>query len=123
MAGSGKLAALRKDIAAHAPAIVQALIEQAKAGDVGAAKLLLERAVPALRPESNPQALPLPDGTLTEQGRAVVAAVAAGQLGTHEAGALLSGIGTLARVVEVDELLRRVEALEGKHDAGTTSAD
>ena len=116
-AGSGEVAKLRAAIAGQVPAILESLTAAALAGDVQAARLLLERTLPALKPAEQAQALHLPDGTLTTQGRAVLAAVAAGELAPGQGAALLGAIGTLARVAEVDELARRIEALEGKHAA------
>ena len=116
-AGSGEVAKLRAAIAGQVPAILQSLTAAALAGDVQAACLLLERTLPALKPAEQAQALHLPDGTLTAQGRAVLAAVAAGELAPGQGAALLGAIGTLARVAEVDELARRIEALESKHAA------
>ncbi len=116
-AGSGEVAKLRAAIAGKVPAILESLTAAALAGDVQAARLLLERTLPALKPAEQAQALHLPDGTLTTQGRAVLAAVAAGELAPGQGAALLGAIGTLARVAEVDELARRIEALEGKHAA------
>ena len=116
-AGSGEVAKLRAAIAGQVPAILESLTAAALAGDVQAARLLLERTLPALKPAEQAQALHLPDGTLTDQGRAVLAAVAAGELAPGQGAALLGAIGTLARVAEVDELARRIEALEGKHAA------
>ena len=115
--GAGEVAKLRAAIAGQVPAILQSLTAAALAGDVQAARLLLERTLPALKPAEQAQALHLPDGTLTTQGRAVLAAVAAGELAPGQGAALLGAIGTLARVAEVDELARRIEALEGKHAA------
>ena len=115
--GAGEVAKLRAAIAGEVPAILQSLTAAALAGDVQAARLLLERTLPALKPAEQAQALHLPDGTLTTQGRAVLAAVAAGELAPGQGAALLGAIGTLARVAEVDELARRIEALEGKHAA------
>ena len=115
--GAGEVAKLRAAIAGNVPAILQSLTAAAMAGDVQAARLLLERTLPALKPAEQAQALHLPDGTLTAQGRAVLAAVAAGELAPRQGAALLGAIGTLARVAEVDELARRIEALEGKHAA------
>ncbi|MBP7606400.1 MAG: hypothetical protein KA752_05085 [Giesbergeria sp.] len=111
------MAKLRAAIAGQVPAILQSLTAAALAGDVQAARLLLERTLPALKPAEQAQALHLPDGTLTAQGRAVLAAVSAGELAPGQGAALLGAIGTLARVAEVDELARRIEALEGKHAA------
>lgn len=110
--GSGEVAKLRAAIREHIPGILDALIERAQAGDVQAARLLLERTLPAMRPTEHAQPLALPDGTLTEQGRAVLAAVGAGELGPQQGAQLLSAIGALARVAEIDELAQRLEALE-----------
>ena len=71
--------------------------------------------LPALKPGELATAITLPDGTLTEQGRAVLAAVAGGQLAVSQGSQLLTAIGTLARVVEIDELTQRIEALENQH--------
>lgn len=110
--GSGKVALVRAAIAAHVPELLQALVTKALDGDVGAARLLLERTVAPLRAVEPAQALTLPDGTLTEQGRAVLKAVAAGELAPGQGATLLNAIGALARVTEIDELMARIEALE-----------
>ena len=57
-------------------------------------------------------ALTLPDRTLTEQGRAVVAAVAAGELAPGQGASLLASLGTLAKLTETDELEWRIAQLE-----------
>lgn len=111
-AGVGKVAQIRAAIEAHVPELLKALVTKALGGDVGAARLLLERTIAPLRAVESAQALTLPDGTLTEQGRAVLKAVAAGELAPAQGASLLSAIGSLARVSEIDELLTRVEALE-----------
>lgn len=110
--GSGEVAKLRAAIAGHVPAIVERLTSSALDGDVQAARLLLERALPAIKPIEAAHNLPLPDGSLTEQGRAVLAAVASGELPTTQGTALLNAIGALARVAELDELTTRIAALE-----------
>lgn len=110
--GSGEVARLRASIAEHVPSMIQTLIERALSGDMGAARLMLERVIPPLKASEEAAALSLPDGTLTEQGRAVLSAVAAGDLAPGQGAALLTAIGTLARVVEVDELERRIALLE-----------
>ncbi len=112
--GVGEVARLRAAIAQDVPQILEALKSQALAGDVQAARLLLERTIAPLKAIEPPQPLTLPDGTLTEQGRAVLAAVAAAELAPSQGAALVGAIGTLARVVEIDELTARIEALERK---------
>ena len=116
--GAGEVAKLRAAIAGQVPAIIQSLTTAAIGGDVGAARLILERVLPPLKAAEQAQALHLPDGTLTTQGRAVLAAVAAGELAPGQGAALLASIGTLARVVEVDELARRLDVLEAKNANG-----
>lgn len=91
------------------------LLERALAGDIGAARLLLERTIAPLKASEEPAPLALPDGTLTEQGRAVLVAVAAGDLAPGQGAALLASLGTLAKLTEADELERRIAALEVKH--------
>lgn len=112
-AGSGEIGKLRASIAAHVPAIISTMVSKALDGDAGAARLLLERAIPPIRAVDQTHQLKLPEGTLTEQGRAVLAAVAAGELPPAQGAQLVAAIGQLARVSEIDELERRIAALEG----------
>lgn len=113
--GTGEVAKIRAAIADKVPDILNALLARALEGDTGAARLLLERTVAPLKAVEPAQALSLSDGTLTEQGRAVLASVAAGELAPGQGAALVGAIGALARVAEVDELAQRVAALEAKH--------
>ena len=112
-AGSGEIGKLRESIAAHVPAIITTMVNKALDGDAGAARLLLERAIPPLKAMEQVQPLTLPAGTLADQGRAVLTAVAAGELAPSQGAQLVAAIGQLARVVEIDELERRIAALEG----------
>lgn len=117
--GTGEVAQIRAAIAERVPELLSAMMTKALDGDVGAARLLLERAVAPLKAAEQTQALTLPDGTLTEQGRAVLASVAAGELAPGQGAALVSAIGTLARVTELDELTARIEKLEKKQNGNT----
>lgn len=113
--GVGEVSKLRTALAADVPAILQTVVNAAKGGDTQAARLILERVLPALKAVEPAQALSLPNGSLTDQGRAVLASVAAGELAPGQGAALLGAIGTLARVSEIDELAARVAALETRH--------
>ena len=113
--GVGEVSKLRAAIAERVPELLAAMMARALDGDVGAARLLLERAIAPLKAAEQPQALSLPDGTLTDQGRAVLASVAAGELAPGQGAALLGAIGTLARVTELDELTARITQLEQQH--------
>ncbi|WP_254063266.1 DUF5681 domain-containing protein [Rhodanobacter sp. L36] len=98
--------------------VVNKLQELALAGDVHAARTLLERALPVYRASAEPLDVPaLNDAVeLTDKAHAVLAAVADGRIPPDLGAQLVAAIGTVARVVEVDELARRVAALEGRDD-------
>lgn len=113
--GTGKLQQLRSSIATHLPDIITKLVEQAKAGDAQSARLLLERVLPPVKPTEAPVSIELPDGSMADQGRAIVRAVGAGAVAPGQAAQMLSGLGALAKVIEVDELAERVRKLEERH--------
>lgn len=111
--GSGQLQKLRATLAKDVPAIIKMLGTAAKAGDMQAARLILERVLPPVKAIEQPQALALPaDGSLTDQGRAVLSAVAVGDLSPGQGAALIGAIGGMARVTEIDELAERIKKLE-----------
>lgn len=112
--GTGEVAKLRAAISEHVPAIIQSLTSAALSGDVAASRLLLERVIAPVKATEEPQALTLPDGTLTEQGRAVIASIRDGELSPTQGATLLAALGTLAKLTEADELERRIAALEAK---------
>ena len=116
-AGAGQVAALRKQIEEHVPDIIAAMVTKATEGDAGAARLLLERVLPPIKPTEQALAIALPAGSLADQGRAILAAVAAGELAPSQGAALVAAVGSLAKVVEVDELAMRVAALEEQRNA------
>ena len=112
--GSGLSAQLRAAIEQDAPSIIKAMIEQAKAGDMQAAKALLDRVLPALKPES--QAIHLPElvaaPTLADKAKAAIDAAGAGDIAPSAASDMVSAIAGAARVVEITELQQRLEAIE-----------
>lgn len=113
--GTGKVAELRAAIAKDIPAIIKGLTTAAKGGDVAAARLLLDRVLPTLKPVEEAVALPLPGETLTERGRAALDAIAGGQIAPGQGTALLGAIGALAKLVETDDLVHRIKALEDRY--------
>lgn len=110
--GIGAVARLRASISEHVPGIITGLVNAAKAGDVQAARVLIERVIPPMKSTELAVPLALPDGSLTEQGRAVLAAVSVGDLAPGQGAQLLAAIGALARVAEIDELTERIAKLE-----------
>ncbi len=114
--GSGTAGKLRAAIADRLPEIIEQLVCKAREGDSQAARLLLERVLPPMKAIEQTQTLNLPaEGTLTDQGRAVLEAVANGELAPGHGTQLLAAIGTLGKITEFDELVARITALEEKN--------
>lgn len=119
--GSGPTQRLREALGRDIELIIDKVREQALAGDLTAAKLVLERLLPPMRQQEEPVCLELPLGSLTEAGKAILESVAFGAIPPTQGAALVGALGQLARLAEVDELTRRVEDLEAKHEqAGST---
>lgn len=112
--GAGPFAAVREKIAGEMPVIITVLAAQAKGGDVAAARLLMERVYPALKPVEVPTPIEMPGESLTARANAVLSAVSDGDLAPSQGAALIGAIGALSKVIEIDELIKRVEALEAK---------
>ena len=110
--GSGHVARLRAELAQELPTIIQSLIEQAKAGDIQAIRIILDRVIPPLKAVDLPVSLELPAGGLSDQGRAIIASATCGEVSPADASQLLGAISQLARIQEVDALVERVEKLE-----------
>lgn len=106
---------LRESIAQHVPEIISKLVAAATAGDAAAARLLLDRVIPPIKAAELPAPMELPNGCLADQGRAVLAAAGSGCLAPGQAAQLLAGLGSLAKLIETDELAARIAALEAKH--------
>ena len=114
--GKSPITKMRESLMGDIPDILKALVEGAKAGDPACAKLILERVLPSLKPSEMPVALALNGETLTDKGKMVLDAIADGQIAPAQGAQLVAAIGQLARVSEIDELQRRVEALEGRNN-------
>lgn len=110
--GTGSVQQLRAQIELLIPEIIQVLAMKAREGDIGAARLLLERVVPALKPLEAPQALQVDEGHLSTQAKSVIALAASGDVSIGQASQLVMALGTVAKLIQVDELLKRVDALE-----------
>ena len=110
--GSGHVAKLRASLAEHVPDIIASLVSAAKDGDTGAAKLILERVVPAVKSEELAVRFPLPSRSLAEQGGAVLAGMAKGSLAPTQGASILAALASQARLIEAEDLAQRVAALE-----------
>lgn len=107
--------ALMRLIAPDMPRLVEMLRKQAiEAKDVAAAKILIDRCIPPLRPESVAAGIPgLAEATTpTAKAEAILAATGRGEISPSVATELLNALASAMKVLEVDELQRRIEVLE-----------
>ena len=102
---------LRKSILEDMPEIIQTLVSLAKNGDTAAAKILLDRCCPVLKPQAMTINLPV-NGTLAEQGGEIIRATLSGQIPPDIGAQLISALSNQGKLIELQELTQRVEKLE-----------
>lgn len=111
--GVSAITKMRASLSADVPDILAGLVAAAKGGDVQAARLILERVLPPLKGVEQPVTLSLPDGgTLTAKADAVLCAAAVGDLAPGQAAQLISALGAMAKITEIDDLNARITKLE-----------
>ena len=110
-----KRTAMRELLEPHATELVAKAVEMAKNGDAAALRICIDRLIPPAKAREEPVTLPLTNGTLAEKGQAVLTALGEGSIAPDVATAILQGIAAQARIVEVDEIEKRVAALEAKY--------
>jgi hypothetical protein len=103
----------RAQVEAALPEIVDNVLQQARDGDMQAVKLILDRCVPALKPTSDPVALPSPTGaTLADRGMNVLAAATTGKLSADDAAQVMSLLVSQSKLIEQSEVVERLEKIE-----------
>jgi hypothetical protein len=108
-------AKIRQAIEKRKDEILQSVFDAAIAGDMQACKMLLDRITPPLKPVAQPVTVPVGDNnTLSNQGAAVVAAALSGQIPPDIGSQLITALAAQSKIIEIDELTKRVEALERK---------
>jgi hypothetical protein len=104
---------LRKSIVDNIPEIILALIKQAKDGDTAAAKILLDRCCPVLKPQAMTINLPV-NGNLAEQGNEIIKATLSGHIPPDIGAQLITALSNQGKLVELQELTLRLERIENK---------
>ena len=108
---------LRKLLEPHAEKLVSKVVALGLQGNVGALRLCLERLIPPIKPRDAPVDIGPPSGSLVNQGRTAFEALSAKKLSPDEAATLMQVISAQARIVEVDELEKRITVLEQAIDS------
>jgi hypothetical protein len=102
---------LRKSIIEDMPEIILTLVKQAKNGDVAAAKVLLDRCCPALKPQAMAINFPV-NGTLAEQGNEIIRATMSGQIPPDIGSQLITALANQGKLVELQEITERLQRIE-----------
>ena len=111
--GSGYSTLLRETVGKEGfKEMVEALYTAAKGGDMQAASILMARLAPPLKPTSEPIRITLPDQGHAEQAKAVLKAIADGDLSPADGKVVADIISASAALTELSELTKRIEALE-----------
>ena len=111
--GSGANVEIRRAISEKAPEIIEMLINQALGGDTQAGLALLNKVIPNLKAANEPVQFELsPELGLSGTGESIVQAIANGQIALDAGTQLLSGLANLAKLQEIDEIIRRIDLLE-----------
>lgn len=107
-------AQMRDKLRQAMPEIIDKLIEQAKAGDMQAIKLIMDKTVPSLKPIGATVLISglIPTDTPENQAQAVLSAIGSGLIDTSTGADLLASIERLMKIKEVSELEQRLTALE-----------
>ncbi|HBP41916.1 MAG: DUF5681 domain-containing protein [Vreelandella alkaliphila] len=108
-----KTAALKAALEKDGAAVAKKVVDQAKAGDMQACRIVLERLVPAFRPASQTVQFDFdPSAPMADQARQILAAVSHGELPPDQGRALIDGLAAVGKIVEIEELVRRQEEIE-----------
>lgn len=92
--------------------LIKNICESAKAGDVQAATILINRLYPALKPVQEVTPFTLAGDNPAEQAQSVLAAVAGGQIPVEIGVQLIAAISQTLQIMEVTELAERLEQIE-----------
>lgn len=111
---------LEQLIAGDAEEVVRAVVEKAKAGDTTAARIILDRLIPARKGRPVPLDLPAvrAAGDLLAAQSVLIRALAEGEVTAEEAAAVSSVLEAGRKMIETEQLATRLQRLEQRMGAG-----
>ncbi|NOS75552.1 MAG: hypothetical protein HOP36_13690 [Methyloglobulus sp.] len=102
---------LRNRLVEEMPEIIQKLIDMAKSGDAQAIKIILDRTHPPVKAQALPVNIPT-DGTLVDQGNAVIQATLSGQIPPDIGAQLITALSNQGKLVDLEEMADRLKRIE-----------
>ena len=95
------------------PQVLDSVFQRAIAGDMTAAKMLLDRTLPNKRPEQDRVEISH-TGNIPSDAQNVLRSVLDGEVSPDVGASLLSAMTSVLKAIEVEDLAKRIEALEGQ---------
>ena len=95
------------------PQVLDCVYKKALAGDMTAAKMLLDRTLPNKRPEQERVEIEY-SGNIASDAQNVLRSVLDGEVSPDVGASLLSSMTSILKAIEVEDLAQRVESLEGR---------
>ncbi|MCH9048934.1 MAG: hypothetical protein IH836_08375, partial [Proteobacteria bacterium] len=99
----------------HADALIQKAIDLALAGDTTCLKMCIDRLVSPFRAKNATVTLDDIEGSLTEKGEKIITAMGNGEVTPADTSSMLSALAAQARIIEIEELEKRVSDLEARN--------
>ena len=93
------------------PQVLDCVYQKALAGDMTAARMLLDRTLPSKRPEQECVEIQH-SGNIASDAQNVLRSVLDGAVSPDVGASLLSSMTSVLRAIEMEELTKRIEALE-----------
>ena len=93
------------------PQVLDSVFQKAIAGDMTAARMLLDRTLPNKRPEQERVEISH-TGNIPSDAKNVLRSVFDGEVSPDVGASLLSSMTSVLKAIEVEELTKRIEALE-----------
>ena len=93
------------------PQVLDSVFQKAIAGDMTAAKMLLDRTLPNKRPEQERVEISH-TGSIPSDAQNVLRSVLDGDVSPDVGASLLSAMTSVLKAIEVEDLAKRIEALE-----------
>jgi len=96
----------------HADGLIEKVIEMALAGDTTCLKMCIDRLVSPFRAKDTTVTLDDIEGSLTEKGEKIIMSMGNGELSPSDASSMLTALAAQARIIEIDDLEKRISKLE-----------
>ena len=102
-----------ESIDAMIPQVLESVYQKALAGDMTAGRMLLDRTLPSKRPEQECVEIQH-SGNIASGAQNVLRSVLNGEVSPDVGASLLSSMTSVLKAIEVEDLAKRIEALEGQ---------